>query len=86
MSGRWHWSRSADHYPRNHVHIQLGAQLINLVHLAAGMLTELNLTKQPHSGSKTSAGAFKDNSEAPNVTRSLAERRVLLGLFWIGST
>ncbi|KAF2687514.1 hypothetical protein K458DRAFT_415743 [Lentithecium fluviatile CBS 122367] len=71
----------------NHVHLQLGAQLLNLLHLAVSMLTELGLNKESHAWSNTGAGAVGDlgRHRMVEATRTLEERRAVLGVFWLSS-
>ncbi|KAF2188998.1 hypothetical protein K469DRAFT_564970 [Zopfia rhizophila CBS 207.26] len=71
----------------NHVHLQLGSQLYNLLHIAVAMLTELGLNKEPYAWSKTAAGALREfgRDRRAGVTRTLEERRALLGVFWMSS-
>ncbi|KLJ05686.1 hypothetical protein EMPG_10865 [Blastomyces silverae] len=57
----------------NHVHMQLKARLSNLLPLAMVMVTDLELSREPHTRSKTSPGALGE------------ERRAFLGVFWLSS-
>ncbi|KAF2865948.1 hypothetical protein BDV95DRAFT_585460 [Massariosphaeria phaeospora] len=70
-----------------HVHIDLGSQLLNLLHTAVSLLTELGLNKEPNTTSNTSPGAIGeiDRERATAVVRSLEERRALLGVFCLSS-
>lgn len=69
------------------MHIQLGRQLINYLHISSAMLSELGLNKEANHRSKASAGAIGDlgqDGQVENV-RTLEERRVFLGLCWTNS-
>lgn len=69
------------------MHQQLGRQLFNILHLAVSMLLDLGLNKEPCDGSKTGAGAFTELSKAKAMDeeRTVEERRIFLGVFWVSS-
>jgi hypothetical protein len=64
-----------------------GVQMINYVHLASAMIVELGIDKEANYHVKTSAGALGDLGKESRVepARSLEERRLFLGLYWINS-
>ncbi|KAL2375060.1 hypothetical protein RJZ57_000464 [Blastomyces gilchristii] len=71
----------------NHVHMQLKSQLSNLLPLAMVMVTDLELSREPHTRSKTSPAALREVGRAPAApnARTLEERRAFLGVFWLSS-
>ncbi|OJD12108.1 hypothetical protein AJ78_07244 [Emergomyces pasteurianus Ep9510] len=71
----------------NHVHMKLEARLSNLLPLAMVMAADLEISREPHTRSKTSPGALREVARAlgaPN-SRTLEERRAFLGVFWLSS-
>ncbi|PGH18691.1 hypothetical protein AJ80_04344 [Polytolypa hystricis UAMH7299] len=70
----------------NQVHLQLSQQFAAFLHLAYVMMVDLGLHKEPHI-SPHAAGLLRDlnRANASVSMRTLEERRVLLGVFWLSS-
>jgi hypothetical protein len=64
-----------------------GVQMINYVHIASAMVVELGIDKEANHHVKTAAGALGDLGKDDQIEqeRSLEERRIFLGLYWINS-
>ncbi|KAF2261922.1 hypothetical protein CC78DRAFT_607015 [Lojkania enalia] len=70
-----------------HVHMQLSNQLFNLLHMPFAMVTELGLNLDPNSLAITSPGMLRNlhQGRTTAISRTFEERRILLGVFWLGS-
>jgi hypothetical protein len=69
------------------VHLTLGPRSVRVLHMVLALVTELGLDKEPYALSSISPGGVSaiGTSGSPVEPRTLAERRVFLGAFWLRS-
>lgn len=69
------------------MHLALGPPSVRVLHMVMALVTELGLDKEPYAPSNTAPGGVSAiGISASNVEpRTLAERRVMLGAFWLRS-
>ncbi|KIW54806.1 hypothetical protein, variant [Exophiala xenobiotica] len=71
----------------HHVHFHLGSQLCNMIHLSMAIVSDLGLNKNVQQMSMGTFGTLKyfRPPERQSPTRSLEERRALLGTFYVST-